>query len=231
MEGIDSLTPEWFAARLGLVTASEFHKVMTYGRDKKPFGGTARSYAMRLVAEALSSSNADDDGGFDNDAMAWGRLHEPRAIEAYQNRTFLQVEPGKFIRPWPGRRIGGTPDGFVGSDGLLEVKCPYSPAVHVRTLASGEMPLGHRDQVQGNLWLTDRKWLDFISYDPRMSSPKLRLFVVRIHRDDDYIKEKLAPMISAFEGAVCAMISEGERGLIPTWPNGITIHHHVGSFG
>lgn len=218
-EDILTLSPEWRAARRGLVTASRFKDVCTKSRNgKKWYGETARSYAMDLIAEMLTSEPAEE---MHTSSMDHGNSFEREAIEAYQAATFNLVQPGKLVMPWPDRRIGGTPDGFVGKQGIVEVKCPFNSAIHLKTITYEKMPTEHRYQVQGNLWLTDRQWLDFICYDPRINQPHLRLYIDRVMRDDILIRTEIAPVVSAFEDAVMQMLYEAEAGRKPVWPETI----------
>lgn len=169
-------SPEWFAARLGKVTGGNFHRFMAKGNDWQP---GAYTYALEVAHEIITGQQKVS---FDNEDMAWGRQHEPAAIELYQERTFNTVQPGRFVQK-PGTIIGGSPDGFVGDDGIIEVKCPASGTRHLATVLDGTMPMGHTWQVQGYLWLTGRNWCDFISYDPRYTDHN-PIFIKRVFRND-----------------------------------------------
>lgn len=175
-------TPEWLAARAGHVTASRLGDVMATVKVGEAAGRV--KYRWQLVTERLTTLPADQ---YENEAMRWGKEQEPFARMAYEAKTGRLVEEVGFIphptKPW----IGCSPDGLIDGDGGAEIKCPFNSVVHVQTLHGG-MPPEHRPQVQGGMWITERDWWDFISFDPRMPADELRLYVERIPRDDVYIK-------------------------------------------
>jgi putative phage-type endonuclease len=183
-------TPEWLLARAGHVTASRFKDVLATVRVGEAAG--RRDYRWQLVTERLTGLPQES---YTNTAMQWGTDHERAARDAYDAHTGELVALEGFVLhsdiPW----VGCSPDGFVGTDGAVEIKCPYGSVVHVQTI-SGGMPSEHRAQVQGVLWVTGRDWCDFISYDPRMPE-KLQLHVERVKRDDAYI-EKLEAEVRKF---------------------------------
>lgn len=174
-------TDEWFAKRLGKATASKFKDVMA--TIKTGEAATRRNYRVQLVVERLTGKKEDS---YTNAAMTWGNETEPLARIAYECRTGLIVEQVDFV-DHPHLMAGASPDGLIGEDGGLEIKCPHQSAVHVETIQSG-MPSEHMAQVQGAMWITGRKWWDFVSYDPRMPE-HLQLYVQRIERDDKYIAD------------------------------------------
>lgn len=182
-------TDEWFAKRLGKATASKFKDVMA--TIKAGEAATRRNYRVQLVVERLTGKKEDS---YTNAAMTWGNETEPLARIAYECRTGLFVEQVDFV-DHPHLMAGASPDGLIGDDGGLEIKCPHQSAVHVETIQSG-MPSEHMAQVQGAMWITGRKWWDFVSYDPRMPE-HLQLYVQRIERDDKYIAE-LEAKVTAF---------------------------------
>ena len=167
-------TDEWFAARLGKVTGTGFQKVLAKGQGK-----TRKAYMMQLAAERLTGLV---EPSYTNGAMEWGTEHEPAAracYEAVNDVSVLQVGFAEYDSS-----IGVSPDGFVDDDGIIEIKCPNT-TTHLETILSGKFPTTYKAQVQGILWVTGRKWCDFISYDPRMKSQ--RSYVIRVERDDEYI--------------------------------------------
>lgn len=173
---------EWLRERSGHVTCSRLKDVMAKVKQGEAAG--RRNYRIALITERLTGEPLET---YTNAAMAWGTQQEPYARMAYEVETGAFVEEAGFIKhptiPW----VGGSPDGLIGEDGLIEIKCPYVSSVHVETILSGEMPSDHYQQVQGLMWVTGRCWVDFCSFDPRMPE-HLRLFMTRIDRDDDYIK-------------------------------------------
>lgn len=195
-------SPQWLAERLGHVTASKFEDVLKKGRSKASvWGDGATTYALTLAAERLTGVVA---GGYATDAMDWGTQHEPDAVAAYELTQLVNVKVAPFVRHPLIDNVGGSPDGFVFDDGILEVKCPYTSKEHLRTVWDGSMPEHHRPQVQGNLWITGRDWCDFVSYDPRMPE-ECRLFISRVERDAEYIKT-LSDRVEAFAALVSEMV-------------------------
>ena len=182
-------SPEWFAARLGKATASRFKDVLA--TIKTGEAATRRNYRMQLVVERLTGQKEE---GYTNAAMQWGNDNEPLARIAYEVKTGLLVTQADFV-DHPTLMAGASPDGIIGDDGGLEIKCPHQSAVHIETIQSG-MPSEHMPQVQGAMWITGRKWWDFVSYDPRMPE-HLQLYVQRIERDEKYIAD-LEAKVTAF---------------------------------
>jgi hypothetical protein len=174
---------EWLRKRLGKITCSRFGDLMSSGRSKDAeFSQTGYSYLRRIVAERLGSWYS-----VSARAMDWGNENEHKAILEYANRfvTFVDDTPFQYFEFTDD--IGGTPDGLVGADGCVEVKCPFDPAVHVNTLLTKEVPSDYEWQVVGHLLVTGRSWCDFISYDPRIES-KHKLCVVRVERNEARIE-------------------------------------------
>lgn len=179
----------WRLARAGHCTASCFKDVLA--RIKVGEAAGRRNYRMQLVTERLTGIPQDD---YTNAAMQWGIEQEPYARESYENETGNMVLQSEFVKgeEW----TGCSPDGLIGTDGLTQIKCPFKSVIHLETLTDGIVPSEHVAQIQGELWVTGREWSDFVSFDPRMPE-KLRLFVKRVQRDEDYIA-KLAAEVNAF---------------------------------
>lgn len=169
-------TDEWFAARLGVVTASKFKDVMAKGNGK-----TRRSYMIKLVAERLSGQM---EKGFTNAAMEWGTQTEPEARDSYAFLTGHDVQLVGFCKR--NENEGASPDSLVNDDGLLEIKCPNT-STQIETVLSGEVPSTHKAQIQGQLYITEREWCDFVSFDPRIQGDA-SMFIKRVYRDGTYIK-------------------------------------------
>lgn len=177
----------WHAARLGKITGSRFGVVKKTARGE--WGETAESYLYELVGEWLTGQPSDSFTG--SRATEWGNQHEADALRKYAERTGREVMPGKFFKAGSLRLVGGTPDGLIGVDGIVEAKCPYTPKNHIRTVLSGCVPPEYQDQVDGHLMLTGREWCDFVSYDPRIPDERIALAVVRVHRDEERIQNLL----------------------------------------
>lgn len=182
-------TPEWRADRVGHITASRFSDVLTEPRSKADkeagrLSQTAQSYLFELLGEILTGRPADE---IDTPAMRWGRENEPSARAAYEIDTTRAVTTVGFLEHPSIRYVGCSPDGLVGDDGLVEIKCPWTTREHVRTLVTREIPDQYVVQVQGQLWVTGRAWCDFTSFDPRVIYHGADLVIVRVGRDDEFI--------------------------------------------
>jgi putative phage-type endonuclease len=167
-------TDEWFTARLGRVTASHFSDVLNKGSGRK-------TYMMKLLAERMTGEPQET---FSNSAMEWGVETEPQAREYYIGLNKVIVDQVGFIQL--GNDVGCSPDGLVDDDGMIEIKCPF-PSTHLGYILKGTLPSIYKPQVQGQLWITGRKWVDFISFDPRVT---LRPFwSIRVQREEAYIND------------------------------------------
>lgn len=168
----------WFLDKCGHASASEFSSVLAKGEGK-----TRATYMRRIVAERLTGKPTET---YSNGHMARGVVQEPLARLAYEVHTGEPVIEVGFLKHQKLPRIGCSPDGLVAEDGGIEAKCVI-PTVQLATLlAPGGFPSEHRAQIQGNLWVTGRRWWDFVSYSPDMPE-HLRLYVFRVTRDEAYI--------------------------------------------
>ena len=176
---MEQRTDEWFAARLGKVTASRVADVIA--KTKSGYGAGRANYLADLVVERLTGQKAQ---GFSNAAMEWGTEQEPNARAAYSAKTGILVEEVGFIDHPTVAMSGASPDGFA-EEGLIEVKCPNT-ATHLEYVLAELPPLKYFTQMQWQMACTSRPWCDFVSFDPRLPE-RLRLLVVRVPRDDVYI--------------------------------------------
>ncbi len=174
-------SPEWDAVRVGRVTASNFSAATSKGKGSPP-SKTRKDYMIKLVAERLTGLPAES---YSNKAMEWGSETECAAREYYEALNNVSVRQVGFIAR--DDDVGGSPDGLVGDDGMLEIKCPFS-TTHIKYILAGKMPAEYVKQVQGNLWVAERKWCDFVSFDPRVK--QRRYFCKRVYRDEVLIKEQ-----------------------------------------
>jgi len=181
---VEQRTSDWFKERWGRATASRFADVMKTGRNGQALA-SRKNYLAELVIERLTEPPTEDDG-FKSVAMEWGIQYEPTAILEYELLTGNQVG-NAFFEKHKSLEAGASPDGYVGDEGLVEIKCPNS-SQHLETLRTREVPKQYWPQVQGQLWITGRKWCDFISYDPRFPA-NAQLFITRVYPDKQYIKE------------------------------------------
>ncbi len=179
---MDQRSAEWFAARCGKATASCIADILA--RTKTGWGASRANYKARLVSERLTGVPADT---FSNAAMQWGTDKEPDAISAYSFRHDVDVEAIGFVDHPTIPLSGASPDGLVGTDGLVEVKCPNT-ATHIDTLLGQKVPEKYVTQMLWQMACTGRVWCDFVSYDPRLPE-SMRLFVQRVDRDDAAIAE------------------------------------------
>lgn len=198
---IEQGSQEWLDLRLGKVTASKFSDVISKGRGTAP-SKTRHSYMMQLVAERVTGLQQDS---FTNSAMEWGNETEPQARAMYELNSGNEVEEVAFILH--DEFIGVSPDGLAGKDGLLEIKCPKTTTQLERYL-KGEFPSTYKAQVQGQLWVSEREWCDFVSFDPRIAGPS-SYFCIRVERDEEYIKD-LESKIAIFLGEMNEMIKRLE---------------------
>lgn len=198
---IEQRSDEWFQQRAGKITASRFADAIAFNTKTGKPTAARQTYMRTLVAEILSGRPRHSVG---SQAMTWGTEAEQFAREAYELETGLVVAEAEFTVHYAHDFIGGSPDGLVGKEGLIEIKCPHDEQVHIGTWLDG-MPSDHMPQVQGNLMVTGRRWLDFISYDPRQAD-QYRLYVQRIERDDQYIEETLLPGLLSFWSDVQHMV-------------------------
>ena len=198
---MEQRTDEWFAARLGKVTASRVADIVA--KTKSGYSTSRANYMAELVCERLTGKQGDS---FSNAAMVWGTNTEPMARAAYEALEGVLVEEVGFVSHPTIAMSGASPDGFVGEDGLVEIKCPNT-ATHIETLLDKEVPSKYVKQMQWQMACTDRKWCDFVSYDPRMPE-EMQLFTVRVDRDDETIIElerEVEKFLSELEDKIVAL--------------------------
>lgn len=180
-------TPEWHAARLGIVTMSELKTLLVKGKGPDSFGAGALSYMYQLLGERITGEPADAFQG--NAHTQRGHALEPVARELYSEATGnTQLEQVGIIL---NHGAGYSPDSLVGSNGLIEVKTKL-PKYQIELLLADELPQEHVAQCQGGLWVSEREWIDFVSYWPGMT-----LFIKRAYRDEEMIKT-IAERVEAF---------------------------------
>lgn len=185
---MEQRTEEWFQARLGKVTASRVADVLS--KIKTGESASRRNYKIQLVSERLTGEKQES---YINQAMQDGIDREVFARDRYVQQ-FGEVEEVGFIQH-PTLEAGASPDGLVGKDGLLEIKCPMG-TTHTETLITQEVPSKYIPQIQFQLRCTGRKWCDFVSYNP-MFPQHLQVFVKRVEADEVYQME-LDKEIEAF---------------------------------
>lgn len=187
---LEQYSDEWFQARCGLVTASRVADVVA--KTKSGWGASRANYMAELVAERLTGVPAPS---FTSAAMQHGIDTEPQARAAYEFLHDAEVETVGLVKHPKIDQSAASPDGFVGTDGMVEIKCPNT-ATHIDTLLTEAIPDKYVVQIQWQMACADRQWTDFVSFDPRMPAD-LSLFVKRVERDDKRIGE-LERMVEEF---------------------------------
>jgi putative phage-type endonuclease len=177
---MEQRSEEWFQARLGKVTASRVADVLA--KIKSGESASRRNYKIQLVSERLTGEKQET---YINQAMQDGIDREAFARDRYVQQ-FGEVEEVGFVKH-PTLEAGASPDGMVGEDGILEIKCPMG-STHTETLMTQDVPSRYVPQIQFQLLVTGRKWCDFVSYNP-MFPEHLQVFVKRVEADLVYQKE------------------------------------------
>ena len=178
---MEQRSTEWFTARLGKVTASRVADVIA--KTKTGYSTSRENYMAQLVCERMTGTQGEN---YSNAAMQWGTDQEPLARAAYEAAKDVLVDEVGFITHPLINAAGASPDGLVGDDGLIEIKCPNT-ATHIDTLLSDKVPSKYNTQMQWQMACTGRKWCDFVSFDPRMPDG-LQIFIQRVDFDEQYVK-------------------------------------------
>lgn len=186
IRGIEQGSVEWLALRLGIITCSELDCLLVNGKGEAGFGAAAFTYMDTLIGERITGESADAFQG--NRHTERGHELEGVARSLYEARTDLRTEQVAIILNYG---IGYSPDSLVGPDGLNEIKSKL-PKFQVGVILGDEIPKEHVAQCQGGLWVSEREWIDFVSYWPGMP-----LFVKRAHRDEAMIR-KIAERVKTF---------------------------------
>jgi putative phage-type endonuclease len=182
IEMIEQRSDQWFAARIGKVTASKVADVIA--KTQSGFAASRANYMAQLVCERLTGQREEF---FISGAMQHGTDTEPLGRAAYESLKDVLVDEVGFVPHPTIEMAGASPDGLVGDDGLLEIKCPNT-ATHIDTLLSQTVPSKYNTQMQFQMACTGRSWCDFVSFDNRLPE-ELQLFVKRVPRDDVFIKQ------------------------------------------
>jgi hypothetical protein len=171
-------TEEWERWR-NRPTASEFSKFITPARGD--YSSQATAYAAKIVAKRLGVYVEPPPSFW----MEWGIEQEPNARFAYTEQTGYEVIEAGFILPDGTDAYGGSPDGLIGDEGILEIKCP-APETLISYHAAGTVPTQYKPQIQGLLLISGRRWLDFFVFHPELTP-----FLLRVTPDEEY-QAKLA---------------------------------------
>ena len=194
-------TDAWFARRAGKFTGSRFADLMAV--TKSGPSASRRNLLATLAVERITGACVET---YSNAAMQRGIELEEEARQAYEAHAGTLCVEIDFIDHPSVPMVGVSPDGLVGDDGLVEIKCPASMAKHLDAIRTGAHAAEYRWQIQGQMWVTGRQWCDAVSYDPRYPE-HLRLAVTRVMRDEDAIA-KLAAAVAEAEEEVSGIVSE-----------------------
>ena len=181
-------SPEWQEIKLGVPSSSNFDKIVTV--DGKP-SKQKEKYMFKLAGEKVSGMITES---YQNFAMQRGIEMEEEARQLYQLLNSVEIETVGFCLA---EGYGCSPDGLVGQEGCIEIKCPL-PATHVGYLLDNKLPTDYFQQVQGQLLVTGRKWVDFMSY-----APGIKPLIIRVERDDKFLTTLKAEL-----GLFCKQLSE-----------------------
>lgn len=197
-QGSDS----WLDARRGIITASVIGRLITPNTVKPASNPESRTLIAQLAAERITGMT---DPVFVNDDMMRGTLHEPIARDKYATHNGVTVEQvGFMIRDEWGIRLGASPDGLVGDDGGLEIKCPR-PKTHIQTILAGQVPAYNMGQVQACLLVTGRDWWDFVSF-----SAGLPMWTKRVTPDPKW-RDAIITAATSAEHTITSMVAQWER--------------------
>ena len=184
---IEQRSQEWFNIRKGKMTSSEIHKIM----GKEGLSETAKTYLLEKVSESLGGFAASATGP----ALGWGTDLESMGSEVYGEKTGYKVDRASFMVV--NDYYGGSPDGLVAPDGIIEIKCPYNSANHfkhglIKTDADfKKIAPSYYYQCISNIICAKAQWCDFISFDPRVD-PKYTMFIYRLNRNESEVENMLA---------------------------------------
>ena len=179
VDDIEQGSSEWLAAKLGKISASRMKELMTNGRGGTT-SKTAETYMMDLIAERLTGESKPF---FENDAMRHGTETEPQARAMFELDTGLDVREVAFIEHDDYTLV--SPDGLIGDDGLIEIKCPNT-STQIKRALSDDYAADYKDQIQMQLWVSNRKYCYFLSFDPRLDCAAGYL-LQKVERDEEYI--------------------------------------------
>jgi putative phage-type endonuclease len=193
---MEQRSEEWFRARAGKVTASRVADVIA--KTKSGYSTSRDNYMAELICQRLTGNLGDS---YQNAAMVWGTNTEPLARAAYVSAKGVGVEEVGFVPHPTLDDAGASPDGYVGEEGLIEIKCPLT-STHMNMILEQEIPTKYHVQMQWQMACTGRLFCDFVSFDPRMPE-NLQLYIHMVDRDNK--------MIANLEAEVAKFLSEMEN--------------------
>jgi putative phage-type endonuclease len=188
---IEQGTQEWLELRKGKVTASRVADILA--KTKTGVSASRANYLMELAIQRVTGFIEES---YTNAAMQWGKDNEGTARALYEAKADVFVDQVPFIDHPTVEGFGCSPDGLVGTDGLVEIKCPNS-TTHWEYFKKNVPPQKYVIQMQAQMACTNTQWCDFVSYDPRMPE-RSQLLIVRVARDDSFINDVMIPEITTF---------------------------------
>ena len=186
ISNVEQGTPEWLALRLGIATCSELDTLLVNGKGEAGLGAGAFTYMDTLIGERITGEAADPFTG--NRHTERGQELEGTGRQLFESQTGVTTQQVGIIL---NHGIGYSPDSLIGVDGLCEIKTKL-PKFQVGVILGNEIPKDHIAQCQGGLWVSEREWIDFVSYWPGMP-----LFIKRAYRDEALIR-KLSERVKTF---------------------------------
>lgn len=208
-EGIEQGTPEWYAARCGIVTASVVGQLITTKTMKPAINDTSRGLTATLAAERITGHVEPTPTSRD---MERGTMDEPFARDYYSKHHAPVVEVGFMVRDFGSCKIGYSPDGLVGDDGLIEIKS-RAQKKHLQTILADEVPAENMAQCQAGLLVSGRDWIDYVSFCSGMP-----LWTKRVYPDPAWLIA-IVDAVELFEHNAASMIQVyglETKGLPPT---------------
>jgi exodeoxyribonuclease (lambda-induced) len=186
---MEQRSTEWFEARRGKVTASNFGKILTKAKTGNGLSKTAQSYLETIITELMTGQSKE----LKSESVQWGINQEANAIYEFEKRRFVEVQKADFIR-YTGtnellrKYVGCSPDGLIDDDGGVEVKCMDSENYIHMMLNQDEIKKFHFAQMQGCMFVTGRKYWEYVLYDPRVIDQERQMTIIRVERDETYIR-------------------------------------------
>lgn len=199
---MEQRSEEWFAARRGKVTASRIWDMLKTIRNGD-YAASRRNYAAQLVTERLTGKSHER--FYSNEHMEWGKDQEPAARDAYLKHTGANIVEVGIVEHPRIKDALASPDGLIGDDGLIEIKC-LLPANHLELLLTEQIKDQYVLQMHWQMACTGRKWCDFVSFDPTQRE-NMQLFIKRLERDEKEIKH-LENEVEIFLNEVAATVDK-----------------------
>jgi putative phage-type endonuclease len=210
MRTIDCIqgSAEWLQARAGKITASRIADVLAVLK-KGGEGADRRNYRFELLAERLTGRAEEH---YISKDMEYGTEWEPYARTAYELERGAMVDTLGFALHPTLDYAGASPDGLVGLDGMIEIKCPRA-TTHLKWMLAGAVPEEHEPQLSFGMLCCERQWCDFISYCPDMPDG-LKLFIVRVERNDERLAQ-IEQEVIRFNGELKAILDTLTPRIVP----------------